>query len=137
MKAGVGRVYRLVLSRDDVWMVDVDLGGGLGAGPRRRRSNGKSHLAAGRAIAACRQRKRVRLPGMRRAKLDVDAASVERRSMIGGSDRRIVGCQWDDLVLDSHVRSMLKDDFESFFEREAWFREARPLRASPCSSPPT
>ena len=46
-----------------------------------------------------------------------------RLHVIGGSDRRIVGCQWDDLVLDSHVRSMLKDDFESFFEREAWFRE--------------
>lgn len=26
------------LSRDDVWMVDIDLSGGLGAGPRRRRS---------------------------------------------------------------------------------------------------
>jgi len=26
------------LSRDDVWMVDVDLSSGLGAGPRRRRS---------------------------------------------------------------------------------------------------
>jgi transposase len=24
------------LSRDDVWMVDVDVGGGLAAGPRRR-----------------------------------------------------------------------------------------------------
>ena len=26
------------MSRDDVWMADVDLSGGLGAGPRRRRS---------------------------------------------------------------------------------------------------
>ena len=26
------------MSGDDVWMVDVDLSGGLGAGPRRRRS---------------------------------------------------------------------------------------------------
>jgi transposase len=31
-------VYRVVLSLDDVRMVDVDLSGGLGAGPRRRRS---------------------------------------------------------------------------------------------------
>jgi transposase len=31
-------VYRVALSRDDVWMVDVDLSSGLGVGPRRRRS---------------------------------------------------------------------------------------------------
>ena len=31
-------MYRVVLNRDDVWMVDVELSSGLGAGPRRRRS---------------------------------------------------------------------------------------------------
>lgn len=31
-------MYRVVLGRDDVWMVDVDLSRGLTAGPRRRRS---------------------------------------------------------------------------------------------------
>jgi len=31
-------VYGVELSGDDVWMVDVDLSGGVGAGPRRRRS---------------------------------------------------------------------------------------------------
>jgi hypothetical protein len=46
-----------------------------------------------------------------------------RLHVVGGSNRRIVGCQWDDIVLDYKVRSMLKDDFESFFERQTWFRE--------------
>jgi ATP-dependent 26S proteasome regulatory subunit len=46
-----------------------------------------------------------------------------RLHVVDGSNRRIVGCKWDDIVLDYQVRSMLKDDFESFFERQAWFRE--------------
>src|ERR1035438_8981181 len=46
-----------------------------------------------------------------------------RLHVIGSSNRRIVGCKWDDLVLDCKVRSMLVEDFESFFERQAWFRE--------------
>jgi ATP-dependent 26S proteasome regulatory subunit len=45
-----------------------------------------------------------------------------RLHIIGSSNRRIVGCKWADLVLDHKIRSLLKDDFESFFEREAWFR---------------
>jgi SpoVK/Ycf46/Vps4 family AAA+-type ATPase len=36
-----------------------------------------------------------------------------------------VSCAWNDLVLDQRVLSLLRDDFESFFEREAWFRENR------------
>lgn len=31
-------MYTVLLSRDDVWMVEIDGSGGLGAGPRRRRS---------------------------------------------------------------------------------------------------
>ena len=46
-----------------------------------------------------------------------------RLHIVGSSNNRIVGCQWADLVLDHKIRSLLKDDFESFFEREAWFRE--------------
>jgi transposase-like protein len=38
LKAGVGRVYMVLFRDDDVWMVDVEMSGGLGAGPRRRRS---------------------------------------------------------------------------------------------------
>src|ERR1035441_2928463 len=45
-----------------------------------------------------------------------------RLHVVGSSKRQIVGCKWDDLVLDYKIRSLLKDDFESFFEREAWFR---------------
>jgi hypothetical protein len=45
-----------------------------------------------------------------------------RLHIVGSSDRHIVGCKWDDLVLDYKVRTMLKDDFESFFERQTWFR---------------
>jgi hypothetical protein len=46
-----------------------------------------------------------------------------RLHVVGSSNKRIVGCQWADLVLDYKVRSMLVEDFESFFEREAWFRK--------------
>jgi hypothetical protein len=46
-----------------------------------------------------------------------------RLHVVGGTNRRVVRCDWDDLVLDVRVRSLLKDDFESFFERETWFRE--------------
>jgi SpoVK/Ycf46/Vps4 family AAA+-type ATPase len=46
-----------------------------------------------------------------------------RLHVVGGTNRRVVRCDWDDLVLDVRVGSLLKDDFESFFERETWFRE--------------
>src|ERR1017187_5056807 len=46
-----------------------------------------------------------------------------RLHVIGSFNRSIVGCKWDDLVLDCKVRTMLVEDFESFFERQAWFRE--------------
>jgi SpoVK/Ycf46/Vps4 family AAA+-type ATPase len=46
-----------------------------------------------------------------------------RLHVVGSSNRRIVDCRWDDLVLDHKIRSLLKNDFESFFERQAWFRE--------------
>jgi hypothetical protein len=42
-----------------------------------------------------------------------------------GPPRRIVNCAWDELTLDPNVLSLLKDDFESFFERRNWFRENR------------
>ena len=39
--------------------------------------------------------------------------------------QRISPCSWDDLVLDSTIIDLLKNDFESFFDREGWFRERR------------
>ena len=36
-----------------------------------------------------------------------------------------MSCAWNELVLDHRVLSLLKDDFESFFERQTWFRENR------------
>jgi hypothetical protein len=39
------------------------------------------------------------------------------------SDVRNAG--WDDLVLDEQVNALLRRDFETFFEREAWFRQHR------------
>lgn len=44
---------------------------------------------------------------------------------IGGRAQRIRRCNWDDLVLDPASVSLLRDDFESFFEREEWFRRHR------------
>lgn len=43
----------------------------------------------------------------------------------GGQPQRIIRCEWDDLVLDPSVRSLLKSDFESFWEREKWFHDRR------------
>jgi hypothetical protein len=39
-----------------------------------------------------------------------------------GPTRRIANSNWHDLVLDKNVISLVRDDFESFFEREAWYR---------------
>lgn len=44
-------------------------------------------------------------------------------SVYRSQPRRIVPISWDDLVLSSSVLSLLKNDFESFFDREKWFRE--------------
>ncbi|WP_109487985.1 AAA family ATPase [Occallatibacter savannae] len=37
--------------------------------------------------------------------------------------RKIIPCDWEDLVLNESVRSLLQKDFESFWGREAFFRE--------------
>jgi ATPase family associated with various cellular activities (AAA) len=57
---------------------------------------------------------------------DVDRRdSQPRLHVLGGRARRIVSCAWDELVLDQSVLTLLRDDFESFFERQNWFRENR------------
>jgi ATPase family associated with various cellular activities (AAA) len=57
---------------------------------------------------------------------DIDRRdSQPRLHVLGGRPRRIVSCAWNELVLDQRVLSLLRDDFESFFERETWFRENR------------
>lgn len=49
--------------------------------------------------------------------------SRPRLHVLGGRPRRIVGCAWNELVLDQRILSLLRDDFESFFERQNWFLE--------------
>jgi len=49
--------------------------------------------------------------------------NTPRLHVVGSSTRPVISCKWDDIVLDYKVRSLLKDDFESFFERQAWFLE--------------
>jgi SpoVK/Ycf46/Vps4 family AAA+-type ATPase len=44
-------------------------------------------------------------------------------TMYRSESRKIVPVSWDDLVLSPSVLSLLKNDFESFWEREQWFRE--------------
>jgi hypothetical protein len=57
---------------------------------------------------------------------DIDRRENQPRLHVwGGRPRRIVSCAWNELVLDQRVLSLLRDDFESFFERETWFRENR------------
>lgn len=48
-----------------------------------------------------------------------------RLHTLNGSTREISGCAWEDLVLDPSIASLLRDDFENFWKREAWFRERR------------
>ena len=49
--------------------------------------------------------------------------NTPRLHVVGSNARPVISCNWDDIVLDYKVRSLLKDDFESFFERQAWFLE--------------
>jgi ATP-dependent 26S proteasome regulatory subunit len=44
---------------------------------------------------------------------------------MNGNTRTIAHCSWDDLVLDPTAASLLRDDFEAFWDRESWFREKR------------
>ena len=48
---------------------------------------------------------------------------VPRLHTMPSSTREISPCDWDELVLAPEVLALLKNDFESCFEREAWFRE--------------
>lgn len=41
----------------------------------------------------------------------------------GDRPKRISRMEWSDLVLSANVSSLLKSDFEAFWEREKWFRE--------------
>lgn len=57
---------------------------------------------------------------------DLDSRdSRARLHTLNGSTRTVSYCQWDDLVLDPGVASLLRDDFEAFWEREAWFQEKK------------
>src|ERR1022692_3694900 len=40
-----------------------------------------------------------------------------------GRTRTIARCDWDDLILDRSIVSLLKNDFESFWKREQWFHD--------------
>lgn len=42
---------------------------------------------------------------------------------IGSGPRRASRVKWSDLVIDQSVRTLLQNDFESFWERHVWFRE--------------
>ncbi len=42
-----------------------------------------------------------------------------------GLPQRILPCDWDQLVLDPSIAYLLKNDFQSFFQREPWFRKMR------------
>lgn len=48
---------------------------------------------------------------------------VPRVHTLPSSTREILPCNWNELVLPPEVVYLLKNDFESFFDREAWFRE--------------
>src|SRR5579863_2532502 len=55
------------------------------------------------------------------------------RLKVGHSPARaITECSWDSLTLDTAIVSLLRDDFEMFFERERWFRDmGLPFRPAP------
>jgi hypothetical protein len=43
--------------------------------------------------------------------------------VLHGSTLPVTRCDWEQLVLDPNALLLLKNDFESFFERVSWFRE--------------
>jgi hypothetical protein len=47
------------------------------------------------------------------------------RLIVGHEEQVVNRCDWDQLVLDPSIVSKLRDDFESFFSRENWFRKMR------------
>ena len=47
------------------------------------------------------------------------------RLQVGSEAEIIQRCDWDQLTLDPVISSLLRDDFESFFAREDWFRKMR------------
>ena len=49
--------------------------------------------------------------------------SLPQLHMHHGRTRTIARCDWDDLILDRSIVSLLKNDFESFWEREQWFHD--------------
>jgi hypothetical protein len=44
---------------------------------------------------------------------------------LNSAPQRILPCDWDQLVLDPNVTTLLKNDFQSFFQREQWFKKMR------------
>jgi len=54
----------------------------------------------------------------------LDARESQPRLHVHQSQSRLVPhCDWDDLVLDPSIVSLLKNDYESFWGRQSWFRE--------------
>lgn len=42
---------------------------------------------------------------------------------VGGGSRRVAPVQWNDLIIDANITNLLKNDFETFWQREKWFRK--------------
>jgi hypothetical protein len=45
--------------------------------------------------------------------------------VFGGAHRRVSRFTWDDLVLSDSVVNLIRQDFETFLERERWFQDRR------------
>lgn len=57
---------------------------------------------------------------------DLDARDpLPRLNVLHGTSRTIAPCDWEEMVLDPQVVMLLKNDFEFFFKRKTWFREAQ------------
>ena len=52
-----------------------------------------------------------------------DRESTPKLHTHHGGSRRIAPCSWEDLVLDPAISSLLKSDFEQFWNREQWFHQ--------------
>ena len=42
---------------------------------------------------------------------------------VNGRLRRVPSVEWDDLIIDANVTNLLKNDFETFWERAEWFQD--------------
>ena len=69
-------------------------------------------------VVICRQDEAAAVMELLQQSFSDDSAVLS----ISGGEKTLKKSSWDDLVLEPAVLQLVKKDYESFFEREDWFR---------------